>query len=77
MSITEMTNSTFSLEVAYDFTRNGGQIERENIHIAIFEFHLFQTKELASLFIINDHKHNFNEYRMVFKKKFRKLKNDN
>lgn len=42
-----MANSTFSLKVAHDVIEYCGYIVRENMHIAIFEFHRIQANKLA------------------------------
>lgn len=46
---TKMFNSTFSLEIAYIVTDDGGLIGWKNMDIAKFEFNRFQSNTLASL----------------------------
>lgn len=63
-----MANSSFSLEVAYDVTHNGGLIDREHMHIKTFRFNRLQSNKSARLFHENNNNVTFNEYRFKLKK---------
>lgn len=51
-----MVNSIFLFEVVYDVIYYGGQIERENMYIVIFELYCFKIYELGRIFYENVNK---------------------